>query len=181
MTWYVDEARDLAVAQIPRAGLTTIAGWLGWPKAVKNNDPALMRISRRVAFIREPVDRLESAFSFFYWRADYGWPHSTPAPIDSWEAFVEYVLDPTNPDDAHWQPQIERIGGESVATELYLFEDLADVWEDIRPGILPWHNRTSRAPTIVQDHRITELRQKYTVDRALREQARSQKRNRRRS
>lgn len=178
MAWYIDETRDLAVAQIPRAGLRTIADWLGWPRVVKNDDPALMRISRRVAFIREPVDRLESAFSLFYWLADYGWPHSIQAPIDRWENFVEYVLDPGIPDDAHWMSQVERIGGEDVPTEIYLFEDLVTVWEDIRPGLLPHHNRTSYAPIIVQNHRIAELWAKYRSDIALRRRATTQRRNR---
>lgn len=161
--FFLCEARDLAIAQIPRCAINTMFEWLGREAIiVRNNDNRLRSITRRVAFIRDPIDRLESAFSLFYWMADYGRAHSSNAPVDSWENFVDHVLNEAIPDDTHWLPQSVHVG--NVPNIYYKFENLADRWESLRPGILPWLNRTSRPPLIVANYRISELAVKYADD-----------------
>ena len=155
--------RDLAVAQIPKAGLTTIMEWLGRDFPPVSNDEA-RKVSRRVAFIRHPIERLQSCYSFMYWLKDYGTPHKSGTPVDSWESFVDYAL---THDNMHWQPQAEIVG--DVPNIYRRFERLAECYEEFRPGILPWHHRTSRIPTT--DYRAGDLAERYSADLALWEAA----------
>lgn len=167
--FFLDESRDLAVAQIPRCGINTIREWLGGVPVVRNDDARLAHISRRVAFIREPIDRLESAFSMFYWLTDYGWPHVSKAPVTSWETFIDLVLDAEKIEDEHWRPQSVHVG--DVPNIYHKFETLAINFELYRPGILPHNNKTTRAPIIIASYRLDELKKKYESDTALYERA----------
>ena len=157
--FYMSIPRDLAVAQIPKAGLSTIMQWLGRDFPVVSNDEA-RRVSRRVAFIRHPIERLKSCYSFMYWLADYGNPHRCGAPVDSWESFVDHVL--VN-DNMHWRPQSLIV--EDVPNIYRRFESITDCYEEFRPGLLPHNNRASRLPTT--RYRENELIEFYRDDVAL--------------
>lgn len=155
--YFLSERRDLAVAMIPKAGLMTIREWLGPEFRVVPNDEA-RAVSRRVAFIRHPMERLRSCYSFMYWLADYGTPHRSAAPLDSWEAFVDHVLGGAR--DEHWTPQVEHCG--DVPNIWRRFERLPECFEEFRPGLLPHSNRASRRPTT--NHREDELLRYYADD-----------------
>lgn len=155
--YFLSEQRDLAVAMIPKAGLMTIREWLGPEFRAVPNDEA-RAVSRRVAFIRHPLERLRSCYSFMYWLADYGTPHRSRAPLDSWEAFVDHVLSGAR--DEHWMPQVEHCG--DVPNIWRQFERLPECFEEFRPGLLPHNNRASRRPT--NDHREAELLRYYADD-----------------
>ena len=157
--FYMSIERDLAVAQIPKAGLSTIMQWLGRDFPVVSNDEA-RRVSRRVAFIRHPIERLKSCYSFMYWQKDYGHPHKCGAPVDSWEAFVDHILTHGN---IHWSPQSLIV--EDVPNIYRRFENLADCYEEFRPGLLPHNNRASRLPT--NDYRKGDLLAFYADDLTL--------------
>lgn len=157
MTFFASSERDLAVALIPKAGIQTISEWLGPGFRVVDNEAA-MSFSRRVAFIRHPLERLKSCYSFMYWLADYGSPHHSGAPVDSWESFVDHVLGGAR--NEHWIPQTEHVG--DVPNIWRRFEDIANCYEAFRPGLLPHNNRASRRPT--SDYRSTELAAYYAAD-----------------
>ena len=166
--FYLDLEHEIAVAQIPKCGLNTIREWLGRSAiVVSNNDPRLLETKKRVAFIRHPIERLKSAFSFFYWLNDYGTKHSCNAPLDSWESFVDHVLNPDIPDDEHWLPQCEHIN--NVANIYHRFENIANHFEKYRPGILPHNNRSSHREA--NNYRMPELMAKYIVDYNLHKEA----------
>jgi len=135
----------------------TIREWLGPQFRVVSNDEALAA-SRRVAFIREPLERLRSCYSFMYWLADYGTPHRCRAPVETWEGFIDHLLGGAR--DDHWIPQTEHCG--DVPNIWRRFESLPICFEEYRPGILPHNNRSSRRPT--NDHRESELRHYYAAD-----------------
>lgn len=157
--FYMSIPRDLAVAQIPKSGLQTIAEWLGRDFPVVSNDEA-RKVSRRVAFIRHPIERLKSCYSFFYWLTDYGRPSKEIGPVTQWEPFVDLVL---SCDNEHWRPQSVHVGG--VPNIYRRFENLAECYEEFRPGLLPHNNRASRRPT--NDYRHDELMQFYREDMTL--------------
>ena len=159
MAFFCSTARDLAIAQIPKAGIQTIREWLPREFAVVTNDET-MRVSRRVAFIRDPLDRLESCYSFMYWLADRGTPHRCGAPVDSWQSFVNHIL---AHDDEHWRPQSLHVG--TVPNIYRRFENLADCYGEFQPGLLPHNNRATRLP--VDDYRRDELLHLYREDLAL--------------
>lgn len=164
MAFFIDEARDLAVAQIPKAGIQSFKEWLG-PSfdVVENDDPRLLTVTRRVAFLRNPQDRLKSCFSFMYWMNDYGRPHHSEPDVTDWQRFVDHILNPATTVNAHWQPQVEIVG--TVPTVYHRFENLIDHWQTYRPGYLPHRNRTSWPPT--PDYRIPELVAMYAEDQTL--------------
>lgn len=161
MSFFLVENKDLAVAQIPKCGINSIREWLGRSiVVVKNNDPRLLKISRRVAFIRHPIERLKSVYSFFYWLNEDGRKHSCNAPVDNWESFIDYVLNPDITDDKHWLSQIIHVG--SVPNIFHRFEDIASKYEIYKPGLLPHNNKASRRLTT--DYRLSDLISKYVDD-----------------
>lgn len=157
--FYMSIPRNLAVAQIPKAGLQTISEWLGREFPVVPNEEAL-KVSRRVAFIRHPIERLASCYSFFYWLTDYGRPSKEVGPVTQWEPFVDLVL---SRDNEHWRPQVEHVG--DVPNVYRRFENLAECYEEFRPGLLPHNNRASRLPT--NDYRKDDLLALYADDLTL--------------
>lgn len=148
---------DLAVAQIPKAGLRSMARWLGreFP-AVPNSDAML--VSRRVAFIRHPLGRLESCYSMLCDIAESGMQHGSGAPVESWESFVDHVLGGAR--DEHWDPQTEHCG--DVPTEWHRFEDIGSVHSQVWPGPFPHLNRSERRAC--RPYRNAELRELYAAD-----------------
>lgn len=164
MAFFIDISRDIAIAQIPRCGIGTIKEWLGQDAiVVPNNDKRLLSITRRVAFIRNPRERIESAFSLFYWSFERRKKlHVSNAPIDSWESFVDHILS-SKIDDEHWRPQTDLIG--NVPNTYHRFENIAERFEIYRPGILPHNSKTSRRPST--NYRSDELLRKYADDLTL--------------
>ena len=154
--FYRNIDRDLAVAQLPKAGLDTFNEWLGKDFMVVKNEDALV-VSVRVAFFRHPMERLRSGYSMFYWMDDYGHPHDCGAPVDSWESFVDYILEH---DNEHWRPQSIHVG--DVPNIYHRFENLTSHWEKYRPGILPHNNWSTRLPTT--DYRSNDLNIMFTDD-----------------
>lgn len=161
MPYYISLKYDLAIAQIPRAGSRTFKGWLGKPLTiVGKDDPQLLTLTRRVAFFREPLERLKSAFSLMYWLKEYDSEHHSKPDVTDWPHFVDHILNPSIKDDPHWMPQVDMCG--DIPNIYHKFENLADHWERYRPGMLPHHHRTSRRPTTV--YRQDELADKYSRD-----------------
>jgi len=72
------------------------------------------------AWVREPLDRLASAFLYFG-RRDPSW-------------FAQYVLANMN---IHWQPQIEQLtlDGSLFPTHLHRFENLNSEWSNVFPSV----------------------------------------------
>ena len=165
--FFVSAKHDLAVAQIPKCGIQTFQEWLGKDfEVVANDAPVLGDISRRVAFIRHPLERLKSCYSFFYWMNDYGHTSKNKVNTTSWREFVDQVLS-DKPDNEHWLSQSEHIG--SVPNIVHRFEDFSKHWETYRKGIMPWNNKSSRLPTF--PYRTAKLVAKYSDDFALWEDA----------
>jgi hypothetical protein len=149
------QGNDLAVAQIPKAGLRSIGRWLYGFQVVPNDR---VSASRRVAFIRHPIERLKSCYSMMRDMQDQGVPHACGAPVDSWESFVDHVLDGAK--DEHWMPQTWHCG--DVPNDWRRFEDLPACCDEFHPGPLPHLNKVTRRPT--SNYRETELREMYAAD-----------------
>lgn len=154
--FYMSENHDLAVAQIPKAGLNSIRDWLGREFRVVTNDQALS-VSRRVAFIRNPVERLASCYSFMFWLNKRGDRHRSDAPVDCWESFVDHIL---THDDEHWRPQSEHVG--NVPNIIRRFESLPQCFGEFHAGILPHHNSSTRMS--VNNYRAGDIAQFYIED-----------------
>ncbi len=160
-SWTISKRHNLAVSIVPKCASQTIKEWLGPGQVkVKPDDHRLKQVGRRVAFIRNPIVRLVSAYSFFYWMDDYGMrSRQSDVPIKGWEPFVDYVLSDAE-DDEHWKLQTDLIG--DVANIYHRLENLSEHFEKYRPGILPYNNRCSHRRT--SDYRRSEIIEKYAKD-----------------
>lgn len=161
--FYMDVKRNLAVAQIPKAALSTIGAWLGPSFTVVSNEEAL-RVTRRVLFVRHPMERVKSAYSFMYWLKEKGIEHDCKAPVDTWVNFVDHVLEH---DNGHWRPQSVHVG--DTPNIVHRLEDLDTVYAQYRPGILTHDNRATRLPTT--PYRAADLVRMYAEDYVLWENA----------
>lgn len=151
--------RDAAIAMVPKCGHTSFDAMVGARLSI---DEAL-RIPMRVQFVRDPIDRFVSAYSFFYALNEDN-PHRESVPKNvthnGYESFVDYALSNPNP---HWMPQTELTGG--IATRLHKFtgENIRRWWSHYWPGKLPdWFNACTHLPTT--DYRIADLREYYATD-----------------
>ena len=86
--------------------------------AHKINQQAALQLRKKgwpvLLWIRNPFDRLASAYSIFGVRSDFN-------------TFIERVLGETNP---HWSPvsQLHKVSGVFLPTIVYPFENLAASW-----------------------------------------------------
>lgn len=158
--FYFSEKHDLAVAQIPKAGLTSIRYWLGHEFSVVKNDVA-RAASRRVAFIRHPLERLRSCYSFFAWHSESGYPNRDSPPLAGWTTFVDHVLS-AKPNE-HWLPQSEHVG--DVPNIIRRFEQINECCREFWGGTLPHKNAIVRLGT--DDYREADLMEFYKDDMAL--------------
>lgn len=158
--FYMSIERDLAVAQIPKAGLTSIRYWLGHDFSVVKNDVA-RAASRRVAFIRHPLERLRSCYSFMCWHSEAGYVPRSAAPLNSWTTFVDHILS-VKPDE-HWLPQSVHVG--DVPNIIRRFEQINECCRDFWDGTLPHRNQVIRLET--NDYREADLMEFYKDDMAL--------------
>ena len=111
-------------------------------------------------FVREPIERLRSAYQFFVRRPPAGEPNDNM----SWEEFIDRVLDGAK--NVHWRPVTEvlaTVNRDDVI--VHLFENLESEF--------PWGNLQRRNVAKVEydvdmTYRADELRTMYAGDYALR-------------
>lgn len=158
MSYYIREDNQLAVAEIPKAGLSTIREWLhpGFV-VVKNNDPRLKNCPVRVMFVKNPLARLQSAYSFLKVRDALGSKMKHGAPLSSWHDFVDYILENEN---IHWMPQVKRAG--HLQTVVHRLEDLNHIFYRYHEGMVLHSNITRRVP--VDNYRLLDIVEYYMGD-----------------
>jgi len=116
---------------------------------------------RVIAFIRNPLDRLQSAFSYFsgngQWTVDR-------LHVNTWESFIDNCA--LVGQDHHWAPQhlLHEHQGNLVPTEWYHFDDFEEVSRSIL-GVEPQHRNPSKRRICVDTtYREEELRDFFSVD-----------------
>ena len=127
----------------------------------------VLSIERRVVWLRHPISRLQSGYSFHYYCTRNSISVSGVkggVPVDTWENFIDYTLLHEN---LHWCQQVEAlsIDGEYLATETHKFEDISTKWSDVLPGLIPWMNACSHRS--ITEYRTDELNKKYEKDLSL--------------
>lgn len=169
---------SVCVAAIPKAGSTAI-GNAGMCTPIKGEQVKSYlewnAISRRVVFLRDPVDRFRSAFSFAYWLDKAGSSNDLVPPgffaeagdeYRCYEKFVDFVLD-SGAENEHWKPQEWLIRRSSfLANEFYDFRDISP-WFWFTFGIsVPVENAAKRiAPW--STYRLGEVAEYYSRDYSL--------------
>jgi len=164
---------NTCVVMINKAGSTSFESSLSSHKKGKmiHGDDA-QGYSKRVMFIREPLARHQSAFSFFWWLKDEG--HVTSifdlslfkgkSLAGDYAAFVDFSLENG---DSHWNPQVGEASdnGTFIPNIVHRFEDLTNYWETYFTGRLPWDNAFSKVATT--DYRRGDLVEFYRNDTSL--------------
>lgn len=136
------------------------------------SDSEVLVYPERIFFIRDPFQRLESAYSFFVGLDRAGAPHPAvpESALVSWNEFVNFILDPRNDDDEHWIPQTDTvlytgndpINGSYIPTKIMRFEDVTDWWPNFFSRRLPHINKSTRL--ITTSHKGAEIELKYAKD-----------------
>lgn len=152
--------RDHAVALVPKCGNTSFSALVGGGRLSLED---ALNIEQRIMFIREPMDRFTSGYSFFYAMNELDASReNVPMGVthQGYEHYVDYALSTPNP---HWMPQMELTG--SIATHIHPFscDSLRKWWPVYWPGRQPdWLNACTHLPT--SDYRLDDLRRYYSAD-----------------
>lgn len=120
----------------------------------------------RVFFMRHPVDRLKSAFSFFIKLRNEGAQYDPVKNevIETWPKFVDHILTHS---DEHWDPQIPQVTykGEFTPNKVLRFEDVKKWWPNFSSIRLPHANASIPQETL--EYRVEELKALYAEDMQL--------------
>lgn len=163
---------DTCIAIINKCGNTSIRG------AVTNaleplefsNEEAL-NYRRRVAYVRDPIQRFHSGFNHFWGTTIIDKPFGD-MPIEhiyvegrglqgDFEAYTDYTFKHPN---EHWDNQSAMIkhGGMLVPNIFHMLEDIQKTWENYFTGVLPWDHAWTKQK--VEPYRLAELKEKYHDD-----------------
>ena len=113
----------------------------------------------RVAWIRNPISRLRSAYQYFQ---GAGRGYIPAEAVATWSRFVDYILENQ---DVHWCSQHEVLcfNGLFIPNALERFEDLGETWHTYCERCLPVINATERW-SCVSDYRHAELEELFAKD-----------------
>ena len=147
------ERGNFAVLNIPKCG----------SQALMSTELASIRLDQyreiedRLAFVRHPVERLQSAFRFFM-----GYRELLPLHVSDYESFVDYTFEVADP---HWQPMTEFIFpyGECVVKEIHPLHSMSEVLEGRLGYKLPFYNKSDSIYR-VSNYRLDEILVKYQND-----------------
>jgi len=151
----------VALALIAKAGIQSFTEASG-DQWYMSNEQAI-EFPTRVFFIRKPIDRLESCYSFLIGLKDEGAKQDMipEEHLLTWQLFVDYIL--ANSDE-HWDPQTEQLLYKGILTPTHIlkFEDVSNWWPNFFDVPLPHVNASIRLA--VEDYRLEEINNFYSVD-----------------
>ena len=154
MTLWYELCDDVAVSLIPKNGTHTLG------QVTKPLSKDISLYSERVAFFREPIERLQSAFFFFRWLEKSGVSYKDDAIfnyLDSYEDFIDYAI---AVEDEHWKPQVELI---SDWTEILSVKQISQFVYD-KTGLVPPSSNSVLKFNINHDYRKSDLLEYYSGD-----------------
>jgi len=117
------------------------------------------------AFIRDPIDRLYSAFAFMDAAPPGMYEYMNRRA--TWEEFVDTIIQ-SGLIDEHWEPQADVVARLGRPVILHLFENIST--EFPFEG-LEWTNKRTRHFEADLSYREDELKEYYAGDYQLREEA----------
>ena len=110
-------------------------------------------VDHQVAFLRDPIDRLKSLYSFINEYVGL----IVPYKIHCWQCFVEWVLET---DNDHAKPQSEFLYG---TEDYYLLDDMDDVLNQL-VGLTPIQKHKTSLIAPYNDYKLAEIKSKYAKD-----------------
>jgi len=164
---YILTGKGVVICTVPKCGSQSMVEALMKTKHTHLTKEGALSYDKRVAFIRDPFDRLEAVYSHFWHIAQSGARIDQFIPVEvllsdnSYEQFIDYIFEN---DDDHWLPQSNIVG---VANTLHPIEDADKLWYNYAEGTLPRVNSWSRVPH--NPYRQEEIMNYYRLDIKLRE------------
>lgn len=153
----------IAILNIPKVGSQTLAALEVSKVGLQDSD----RLGVKIAFVREPVERLVSAFHFFN-----SFPNKPyPKEVDrNWTAFVDWALESS---DIHVRPQHHFCyrGNHAVFTQLLPIEKMTQVLEMLRGHKIESKNVSKKESPVDMSYRIEDILSHYEKDSVLYELA----------
>ena len=113
-------------------------------------------------FVRDPIERLRSAYQFFNHRPPI---EGSRATTFTWEEFIDNVLNGSK--NIHWRPVSELVARAGIDPVLHLFENIG---KEYPLGPLQ-HKNTSATIDVDMSYRKSELQSLYADDYAMRAKA----------
>lgn len=162
--WKVNPSRTVAMSALRKNGSRSLGFASELLKPRYPNDDVL-DIPIRVAWIRHPIERLISAYSFFKLINERDRdPHRAAAHTSNWHSFVDYTLITEN---EHFDSQVDQLtkDGIYIPTVTEKFENIMIHWGKYLGGSLPWVNGVVHQ--LVDDYRSDDLAVKYAKDMEL--------------
>lgn len=169
--WLIDKQNNWAMSNLPRVGSHSIRSFMAQanievlPSPEPSRKVVKLGIERRIVWLRNPFDRLLSNYSMFKVlnERDQYQGRPCPAETETWESFIDFVLDGN--DNTHWDSQIEQLSFDGVylGTETYRFEDIHNHWSKYYRGKVPHINGYTHEQ-IDKTYRIADVNSKYFRD-----------------
>lgn len=164
---------DTVICSCKKAGSTSIHHAMQFVDHKQINAREALKHKTRVAFIRDPLERVDSVFNHFTHLARRDIDCSShiadgiiTGSASDYQQFIDYVLD--NNDGHHWTPQTDAlsIGDEFIPTDCFLFEQIREIWPVYVEGAMPWLNSWTQIKH--EKYRVDELKNYYHRDLELR-------------
>lgn len=159
--WILDQRKKWIFSCLPKCGSRSITSVVSGHRI--NNEKAI-NYSQRIVYLKHPFTRLVSNYSFFKIKTRDGSYQGQPdiATTETWQLFIDYILDNDNP---HWLPQVDQLSlnGEFLGTVVHKLENIIHTWPRYYHGLLPHLNGTVHQ-AIDPSYRFTEIKKRYAND-----------------
>ena len=160
-TWRLFTGRDIAVSVTPKVASSSIQSSGG---EQTQDITAANAMAKRIAIVRDPIDRLGSAYSWFYMMREGGFKLEVDIPwVSGFESFVDMVLD--GEPNEHWHPQASILSGFKF-THIFTLDQLNAKWSEHAVSPTIPHEHAVIRQTITT-YRRAELVAKYAQDSQL--------------
>ena len=164
------KSRGIALCIIPKSGSTSFRDALMAGRFLTKAE--VLDCDKRVAFMRSPLDRWSSAYSFFHFLHENNikgqHEHEVPQSVthNGYEAWVDFALEVaiSEKPNMHWVRQAEIMGG--VQTHVYRLNraNIDAHWGKYWPGIKPGHLNGLTEHLPITDYRVDEIKNYYSDD-----------------
>lgn len=166
--WLHDPTNNLAMSCLPRCGQHSLREAFlqrnGQYTLYTNEEIVALNPSILIGWIRDPIERIISAYSMFSILNERGEYKARPNSTDcaTWESFIDYILDNSN---THWDSQVEQLTYQGIylPTNSFKFENISTLWANHYGGKIPHMNGYVHLP-VTLSYRSAELQAKYAAD-----------------
>ena len=159
--WIANRHSKVASTVIFKSGHSSIRTSMA--EAIWRSNEDVWDCLTRILWLREPLERMYSAYRFFKAQHEAGASVGLEVPTDDYKKFVDYVLKNSNP---HWDSQIKMVThkGKFIPTVVQKFEDINELWPTYYREPLSHINPSPKEYKVTKTYRLAELKKKFHTD-----------------